>query len=79
MKVKIDIECTPAEARNFLGLPNVEPLNDKLVEEMTKRMEANMEVLEPEALMRSWMTMGGEMQKHVFNLMSQVGTSGSKD
>ena len=34
MKVNIEIECEPAEARAFLGLPNVEPLNDHLVAEM---------------------------------------------
>lgn len=72
MKVKIDIECSPAEARAFFGLPNIEPLNDKLVEEMGRRMEANMDALEPEALMRNWMSMGGEMQKQMFALFTQA-------
>ena len=35
MQVKIDIECTPLEARAFFGLPDVTPLNDQLVEEMS--------------------------------------------
>src|SRR3569833_2881219 len=34
MNVKIEIDCTPAEARAFLGLPDVEPLTDHLVSEM---------------------------------------------
>jgi hypothetical protein len=84
MKVNIDIECTPQEARAFFGLPDVTPLNEALVEEMQKRMASNMEAMEPEALMRSWMSYGGEWQKQFMGLMAQAasgagGPSGPKD
>lgn len=80
MKVNIDIECTPQEARAFFGLPDVTPLNEALVEEMQKRLSANMEAMEPEALMRSWMSYGGEWQKQFMGLMAQAaGGSGSKE
>ncbi|MGJ3231654.1 MAG: DUF6489 family protein [Oceanicaulis sp.] len=79
MKVNIDIECTPQEARAFFGLPDVTPLNEALVEEMKTRMTANMEAMEPEALMRSWMSYGGEWQKQFMGLMAQAAGGGSKD
>jgi len=81
MKVNINIECTPQEARAFFGLPDVTPLNDQLVEEMQKRMGANMDAMEPEALMRSWMSYGGEWQKQFMGLMAQAakGSPGPKD
>lgn len=69
MKVNIDIECSPEEARSFLGLPDVGPLNERVVEEMIKRMEANMESMEPEALMRQWSAFGGQMTDHFMTLM----------
>ncbi len=69
MKVNIDIECSPEEARAFLGLPDVGPLNERMVEEMIKRMEANMDSLEPEALMRQWSAFGGQMTDHFMTLM----------
>lgn len=72
MKVNVEIECTPQEARAFFGLPDVTPLNEQLVEEMGKRMSANMEALEPEALMRSWMTFGSEWQKQFMDLMGKA-------
>ncbi|WP_375547819.1 DUF6489 family protein [Oceanicaulis alexandrii] len=72
MKVNINIECTPEEARTFMGLPDVTGLNAQLVEEMSKRMSANMDAMEPDALMRSWMTMGGEWQKQMMGLMGQA-------
>src|SRR6516164_5311770 len=31
MKFKIDIDCTPEEARAFLGLPDVKPLQEALL------------------------------------------------
>lgn len=84
MKVNINIECTPQEARAFFGLPDVTPLNDALVAEMTTRMKANMDALEPDTLMKSWMSFGGEWQKQFVNLMNQAASgtgtgTGSKD
>ena len=56
MKVKIDIDCTPDEARTFFGLPDVTPLNEAMVKEMSKRMQENMSSLEPDVLMKNWMS-----------------------
>lgn len=84
MKVNINIECTPQEARAFFGLPDVTPLNEALVGEMQKRMGENMDAMEPEALMRSWMSYGGEWQKQFMGLMARAaggagGPKGGKD
>ncbi|MGI9169490.1 MAG: DUF6489 family protein, partial [Caulobacteraceae bacterium] len=42
MKAKLEVDCTPAEARAFLGLPEVAALHDYMVGEMKKRMDTNM-------------------------------------
>ncbi len=34
MKVTIDIDCTPEEARRFMGLPDLTPVHDAYVEKM---------------------------------------------
>ncbi len=61
MKLTINIDCTPEEARTFFGMPNVEPLNNMIVEEMTKRAKDNMDTLaDPERLMAAWMSMSGK-------------------
>ena len=31
MKFTVNVECTPEEARRFVGLPDVTPLNEMLV------------------------------------------------
>jgi hypothetical protein len=54
MKVTVDVDCTPEEARRFLGLPDLGPVHDAYVEKMTKAMS---EGVTPEAvgeLMKSW-------------------------
>ena len=38
MKITIEIDCTPEEARNFLGLPDVSAANNIYVENIAKAM-----------------------------------------
>ena len=39
MKVHIEIDCTPEEARTFMGLPDVGKANDIYVDMMSKAMK----------------------------------------
>ncbi len=39
MKINIEIECTPEEARSFMGLPDVSPANNVYVENLTRAMQ----------------------------------------
>jgi len=40
MKVNIEIECTPQEAREFMGLPDVSEPNKAFVDGMTKAVKS---------------------------------------
>lgn len=57
MKVNIEMEMTPQEARAFLGLPDVAPIQEKMLEEMQARMRAAFDAGDPEGMMRAWMPM----------------------
>ena len=39
MKVNVEVECTPQEARRFLGLPDVTRANDVYVDAIAKAMQ----------------------------------------
>lgn len=54
MKVQIEIDCTPLEAREFLGLPDVTPIQTAVMEKLQQQMMSNIEQVSPEALMQSW-------------------------
>ncbi len=70
MKIKVEVECTPLEARAFLGLPDVTALNDHLVLEMQRRVDANINLLQPEEFLKSWTAFGGQAQDHFRKLMA---------
>ena len=74
MKMTIEIDCTPIEARTFLGLPDVSTLNDHLVAEMKARMDANMAMIQPEELMKNWMAFGGQATEQFQRLMTAAAT-----
>lgn len=60
MKIRIEVDCEPQEARAFLGLPDVEAFQRETVEQVGKRMKAYFETLDPERLARMWMPAGAE-------------------
>jgi len=74
MKMTIEVDCTPEEARRFMGLPDVSALNEHLVNEMKGRIDANMSMISPDELMKNWMAFGTGAQEQFRKLM-EVGMS----
>ena len=58
MKISFDIDCTPEEARRFFGLPDVSPVNDAFVKELTKRAGEMAQEMDASKLMEQWMSAG---------------------
>lgn len=59
MKVTIDIDCTPQEARAFFGLPDVAPLQAAMMAQMQERIETGLKPEDVERMMQLWMTGAG--------------------
>jgi len=74
MKIKFEVECTPAEARQSLGLPDVAALQDRMLSQIEAKMHESLSYLDPETLMKTWLPVPipgwGEMQKM---FLSQLG------
>jgi hypothetical protein len=83
MKFTINVDCTPAEARKFIGLPDVAPMQERLVEALEKRMRDNIEKLDAETLIRTWLPATiqslSELQRVFWNQMGATQPQGSKD
>jgi hypothetical protein len=83
MKITVDIDCTPEEARTFLGLPDVAPMQEVLMKQVQERMEANLKALEPEALFQTWLpaSLQGmeQLQKLFWSQMANTAATTSKD
>lgn len=73
MKVNFDIECTPEEARRFMGLPEIAPMQERMMKELEQRIAENMRALDPETLVKTWMPMSmqgwSDMQKMFWSQM----------
>lgn len=80
MKVTVNVECTPEEARTFLGLPDVQPMQTAMMKEIEDRMRDNLRAMTPEAVVQTWLPAGMQgaegLQKmfwgQVQNMMSGV-------
>lgn len=83
MKITIDIDCTPDEARTFLGLPDVKPMQEAMMREIQQRMTANLNAMDPESIMNTWLPAGiqgmEQLQKMFWSqLAGAMGQDGKK-
>ena len=78
MKVTIEIDLTPQEARAFFGLPDVEGLNQAMMDEVRKRMEQGMEGYEPLNLMRPYFNQNAQVMDAMQKAFWGAFTSGSR-
>ena len=54
MKVTVDIDCPPEEARRFLGLPDLTPVHEAYVERMTKMVTDGASAETFGEMMKNW-------------------------
>lgn len=54
MKINVEVDCTPAEARAFMGLPDVQPMQKAMMDQLQEKMATSINAFSPEGLMQSW-------------------------
>jgi uncharacterized protein DUF6489 len=82
MKVNVEIECTPLEARQFMGLPDVQPMQTAVMDKLQQQMSANIDKVSPEALMKSWFTFDPKITERfqdMFASMAGLASLGTPD
>lgn len=78
MKITIDVDCSAAEAREMLGLPDVRKLQEQWLKEIEKKIRDDMEAFSPEKILQSW-TMGASSNMDMFaNLLGAFASGGKK-
>ena len=75
MKFNIEIDCTPEEAREFFGLPNVEKFNNMMMGQVQEQFASQINSMDAETLMKTWMPAG---QKVMENFQEQFFSQFSK-
>lgn len=78
MNVSVNVDCTPLEARTFLGLPDVSPIHEKYVQIMLETFDGSNSVEQMENLFRSFSPMG-DAGMRLFQQMMNIGLGGGQD
>jgi hypothetical protein len=81
MRINIELDMTPEEARRLMGLPDVSALQNEMLDEMKRRMKAAVDHSDPEAMLRAWMPVGAQgfeqFQKFLWDAAGRA--TGKKD
>jgi Family of unknown function (DUF6489) len=81
MKIHMDMDLTPEEARTLFGLPDVKPMQKALMDDIEGRMKKSLSAMEPEALLKMWLPAGvqGFEQWQKFLWARMTGSSEGRD
>jgi len=73
MKVTVDVDCTPEEARRFMGLPDLSSVHAVYLSKMERMIDDGITADNVEAMIRAWSPMGDAgmaMWRQMFEQMS---------
>ena len=76
MKITVDVECTPEEARRFMGLPDMAPVHEAYLSHVRTAIEQGVTPDMVQSLMRTWSPMGEAgmtMWRQMIERMSSAG------
>lgn len=82
MKFTVNVDCTPEEARAFLGLPDFAPMQQAVLSQMQEQVQKNMTAMDPEGIMNLWMPNAAagmqafsDLQKSIWEQMTSISNS----
>jgi len=76
MKITIEVDCTPAEARTFMGLPDVEPLQAEVMGEIQRRVMQALSMTDPQQLLKNWVPWTAQQGMETFQAFMRAATGG---
>lgn len=83
MKININVDATAQEMREFLGLPNVQPLQDEILEIIRKNMHKGVAGFDPLTLMKPLLPVQVQsmetFQKAFWDAFTKTGGSSAKE
>ena len=83
MKVNVEVNCTPEEARAFFGLPDLGPMQQRVMGEIEERLRSSLNAMNPETIFKTWLpaSMQGvdqmqQMQQAFWSQLANIAASG---
>jgi len=84
MKVNIDVDLTPEEARALMGLPDVQPMQENMLKKLEAKMNESLDgITDPEYLFSKYLPVGvqsmEQMRDFFFNMANTKSGKADKD
>ena len=76
MKVTVDFDCTPEEARTFLGLPDVKPMQAAVMATLEKQAIQAVDHFSPDAMLKLWFNTLPQMSNQMQEMFSRMVAGG---
>jgi hypothetical protein len=73
MKISVDVDCTPEEARRFMGLPDLSSVHAIYLAKVERMVDEGITAENIDAMVRAWSPMGEAgmtMWRQMFEQMS---------
>ncbi len=77
MKVTVEVDCTPLEARAFFGLPDVQPMQEAMMDQLQGKMMANIDKFSPESIIQSWFTFDPKIAERFTDMFANMAGMGN--
>ena len=78
MKMNVEVDCTPEEARRFLGLPDLSAVHDVYISKILETMKKGPAPELMESMMKSWAPMGDAGFKMWSQMFERMGEGSKK-
>ncbi len=85
MKVNVEVTCTPEEARAFFGLPDLKPMQERVLAQIEERMKSSLDAMTPDAVFKTWIpaSMQGveqmnQLQQAFWSQLATIAAGGGK-
>jgi hypothetical protein len=78
MKINVEVDCTPEEARRFMGLPDLTPVHDAYIAQMLDAVKSGISPDMIDQMAKGWAPMGDAGMKLWQNLFDQVTGPGKR-
>jgi hypothetical protein len=73
MKISVDVDCTPEEARRFMGLPDLSSVHAIYLNKLERMVEDGITPENVETMMRAWTPMGDAGMAMWRQMLDQMG------
>jgi hypothetical protein len=78
MKVTVEVDCTPDEARVFLGLPDVKPMQAAVMASIEQQMIRSAESFSPDTMLKTWFTTMPQVSSQMQDMFTRMMGGGGK-